>query len=456
MLTAAGTWVGRVAGAREGELRAVFWSFAYFFFLLASYFILRPIRDEMGIAAGRDNLQWLFTATFFAMLAASPVYAWAIAKLPRRTFIPLVYHFFALNLLAFWALLQTGWQRQFVAQAFFVWVSVFNLFAVSVFWSFLTDLYRSEQAKRLFGFIAAGGSAGTLLGSTITVSLAGVLGPVTLLIVAAILLEIAVACAWRLERTMRSPDGRFSERDVDKSRDGDKVIGGTAREGLWLILRSPYLAGIATWVLLLSLAGTFLYFIQQDIVRNASTDPATRTRIFASMDLIASVLTIALQLVITGRVIRRIGSGPAAAILPFVFVAGFLALALAPALAMVVAFQALQRTANFAFSNPARELLFTAVDRAERYKAKNLIDAALFRGGDVIWGWAFAGLRGAGTGMTTISMIAVPIALAWLALSLVLGRAEERRNAGVASEQEGTVLASGDAAASPAVLNRST
>jgi AAA family ATP:ADP antiporter len=424
-----GAWLARVAGTREGELKAVLLSFSYFFFLLASYFILRPLRDEMGIAAGRNNLQWLFTATFFAMLVASPVYAFAIARLPRRTFIPLVYHFFVLNLLVFWLALLSGQQRELTAQIFFVWVSVFNLFAVSVFWSFMADLYRTEQGKRLFGFIAAGGTAGTMLGSSLTVSMAGLIGPTHLLLVAAALLEVAIVCAILLERTART--FRAGETTASGSGEtGEKAIGGGMLDGFWLILKSPYLAGIALWVLLLSLAGTFLYFMQQDVVRAASTDPAVRTQIFAAMDLGANILTLALQLMVTGHVIKRLGAGPAAAILPLVFALGFAALALAPGLAVIVAFQALQRTANFAFSNPARELMFTAVDRQERYKSKNLIDAALFRGGDVVWSWAFAGLRGLGASMSQIALMTVPVAVLWLALALALGRTQEKRAAG--------------------------
>jgi AAA family ATP:ADP antiporter len=424
-----GAWLAKVAGTREGELKAVLLSFSYFFFLLASYFILRPLRDEMGIAAGRNNLQWLFTATFFAMLVASPVYAFAIARLPRRTFIPLVYHFFALNLLVFWLALLSGQHRELTAQVFFVWVSVFNLFAVSVFWSFLADLYRTEQGKRLFGFIAAGGTAGTMLGSSLTVSMAGLIGPTHLLLVAAALLEVAIVCAILLERTARTfRAGETTPSGNDET--GEKAIGGGMLDGFWLILKSPYLAGIALWVLLLSLAGTFLYFMQQDVVRAASTDPAVRTQIFAAMDLGANILTLALQLMVTGHVIKRLGAGPAAAILPLVFALGFAALALAPGLAVIVAFQALQRTANFAFSNPARELMFTAVDRQERYKSKNLIDAALFRGGDVVWSWAFAGLRGLGASMSQIALMTVPVAVLWLALALALGRSQEKRTAG--------------------------
>jgi AAA family ATP:ADP antiporter len=430
MTSAAGRWLFRTTRSHAHELAAVLWSFAYFFFLLASYFILRPIRDEMGIAAGRDNLQWLFTATFFAMLVASPVYAFATARLPRRRLIPYVYHFFALNLLAFWAVLWSGWERALTAQLFFVWVSVFNLFAVSVFWSFMTDVYRSEQGKRLFGFIAAGGTAGTLLGSSITVTLAGHFGPTNLLVVAAILLEIAVLCAWGLERKARDfKIGEAPEESGKPNGEDARALGGGMLDGFMLILRSPYLAGIAVWVLLLSLAGTFLYFMQIDVVRNASADPAVRTRIFATMDLAASVMTILLQLVVTGRLIERVGAGPAAAVLPLVFAGGFAVLALTPALLVVVAFQALQRTANFAISNPAREILFTAVDRNERYKAKNLIDAAAFRGGDVLWAWVFTGLRSSGLGTQTIAMATVPVALAWLGLALLLGRTQEARAA---------------------------
>ena len=192
--------VSRLVEAKPEEIRALLWSFGYFFFLLASYFILRPLRDEMGAAAGRDFLQWLFTATFFVMLVVAPIYAAVVARVPRVRFIPLVYRFFIFNLAIFWLLLQSDAWRVETARVFFVWVSVFNLFAVSVFWSFMADLYRTEQSKRLFGFIAAGGTAGTLLGSAVTVALAGALGPVNLLLVAAGLLELAVFCAVRLER----------------------------------------------------------------------------------------------------------------------------------------------------------------------------------------------------------------------------------------------------------------
>jgi AAA family ATP:ADP antiporter len=366
------------------------------------------------------------------MLVASPIYAAAIARLPRATFIPLIYRFFILNLALFWAVLTFGGPVAETARVFFVWVSVFNLFAVSVFWSFMADLFATEQGKRLFGFIAAGGTAGTLLGSGITVFVTGLIGPTNLLIVAAVLLEIAVFCSARLERAAKTQ----SRTDEARPKAAKTEMGGGMFEGFSLLFRSPYLGGIALWVALLSLAGTFLYFIQQDVVRAASADPAVRTRIFAAMDLTANLLTLALQFAATGALIKRLGAGPAAAVLPLVFAGGFAVLALAPGLIAVVIFQALQRTANFAFSNPAREILFTSVAREEKYKAKNLIDTAVFRGGDVVWSWAFAGLMRFGAGPLVIAGLAVPLMLGWAALALALGRSQERR-AALTSSQPG-------------------
>ncbi|MGZ5584470.1 MAG: NTP/NDP exchange transporter [Usitatibacter sp.] len=410
------TALERVVAVRPAEARALLWSFAYFFCLLAGYYVLRPLRDEMGIAGGVKNLQWMFTATFVVMLAAVPLFGAVVAKLPRRRFIPLVYHFFVANIAVFWLLLTLGVEKPLVARVFIVWISVFNLFAVSVFWSFMADLWTSEQGKRLFGFIAAGGSAGALVGPAATVALAGVIGPVNLLVVAGVLLEVAVICAGRLEGEGR----RESQAEA---------IGGGWLAGLAMVLRSPYLAGIALWVFLLSLAGTFLYFQQANIVAAASDDPAVRTRIFATIDLAVGILTIAVQFFATGKLIERFGVGRAAAFLPLVFAAGFLVLAWSPMLAVVIAFQAIQRTANFALSNPAREVLFTVLGREEKYKAKNVIDIVVFRGADAVSGWLFALLRGAGFQLSTISLAAVPVAAAWLVLALALGRAQERRAA---------------------------
>jgi len=408
-------WLSRVVVVRPEEVRALLWSFTYFFCLLASYYILRPLRDEMGVAGGVRNLQWLFTATFVTMLAAVPCYGALVARLPRRRFIPLVYHFFVANLAIFWALLTLGAERQLVARVFFVWISVFNLFAVSVFWSFMADLYRSEQGKRLYGFIAAGGSAGALAGPAITIALAQAIGVVNLLVVAALLLEAAVICAMRLE----------PKNQVIAKR--EEPLGGGSLDGLMMVLRSPYVAGIALWVSLLSVVATFLYFEQAAIVAAASDGPAVRTRIFATVDLAVGVLTLAVQCFATGKLIQRFGVGAALALLPLVFTAGFAVLAAVPGLMVVIAFQALQRTANFAISNPAREVLFTVLAREEKYKAKNVIDIVAVRGADAAGGWLVTGLRALGMEARALAVTAIALAAAGIALSAALGRAQARR-----------------------------
>jgi AAA family ATP:ADP antiporter len=417
-------WISRAAAVRPGEVRALLWSFAYFFCLLAGYYVLRPLRDEMGIAGGVRNLQWLFTATFVTMLAVVPVYGAVVARLPRRRFVPIVYQFFVANIVLFWLLLTLDVERTIVARVFFVWISVFNLFAVSVFWSFMADLFTAEQGKRLFGFIAAGGTAGALAGPALTVWLSLPLGPANLLLVAALLLEAAILCARRLEAAAAGPG---SEPGVPA---GPAGLGGGWLSGIAMVLRSPYLAGIALWVACLSVAGTFVYFQQANIVAAASDDPAVRTRIFAIIDLAVGVLTLVVQCFATGRLIERFGVGAAAGFLPLVFAAGFLALALSPALAVVIAFQAIQRAANFAISNPAREVLFTVLAREEKYKAKNVIDVVVFRGADAAGGWLFAALRALGMELRSISLAVIPLAAVWFAIALALGRAQERRSAG--------------------------
>ena len=425
--SAADNLLARVVAVNAGETRALLWSFAYFFCLLAGYYVLRPVRDEMGLASGVKNLPWLFTATFFVMLAVVPIYGALVARLPRRRFIPLVYHFFVANIIIFWVLLTQHVALTTTAQVFFVWISVFNLFAVSVFWSFMADLYGSEQGKRLFGFIAAGGSAGALLGPAIAAGLAETIGRANLLIIAALLLECAVFCAMRLESAAAAFKAERTATAGTQTKPPEAALGGSWIAGIVMIARSKYLAGIALWVALLSLAGTFLYFQQANIVSALTDDPNKRTAIFARIDLAVSLLTIVVQFLATGKLIKRFGAGPAAAFLPLVFALGFIALWATPMLWVVIAFQAVQRAANFAISNPAREVLFTVVDREEKYKAKNVIDNVVFRGSDALFGWLFTALRGAGMELGAISLATVPVTAAWLALALALGRLQEKR-----------------------------
>jgi ATP:ADP antiporter, AAA family len=413
-------WVGRAVPATPQERATALWSFAYFFTLLAGYYVLRPLRDQMGIAGGIKNLPWLFTATFVTLLVAQPLYGALVAKLPRARFISIVYHFFVANLALFWLLLTLDVATVIVARVFFVWVSVFNLFAVTVFWSFMADLFTAEQGKRLFGFIGAGGTAGALLGPVITIGLSVPLGPVNLLIAAVAFLEVAVFCVHRLERAATAQAGAHAEQ---------RRVGGGAFAALPELIRSPYLIGVGAWVSLLSFGATIVYFEQANIVSAAVHGAGAQTRIFASIDLAVGLLTLATQVFATGWLLKRFGTGVAAGALPAVYVVGFAALALAPTLAVVVVIQVMQRWMNFAIANPARQVFFTVVAREEKYKAKNLIDVVIYRGSDALYGWMFDTLQGLGLKLGAIALCALPVAAGWLVLSAALGRIQERRAA---------------------------
>jgi ATP:ADP antiporter, AAA family len=417
-------WLGWAVPATPQERAAALWSFAYFFMLLAGYYVLRPLRDQMGIAGGVKNLPWLFTATFVTLIVAQPLYGALVAKLPRARFIPVVYHFFVANLALFWLLLTLGIAPVVVARVFFVWVSVFSLFAVAVFWSFMADLFTAEQGKRLFGFIGAGGTAGGLLGPVITIGLSVPLGAVNLLIVAAILLELAVFCVYRLERAATAHVTAQGDAEPEPQR-----VGGSAFAALPELIRSPYLIAVGGWVSLLSFCATIVYFEQANIVSAVVHDRAAQTRIFAGIDLTVNLLTLATQVFVTGQVLKRFGTGAAAGALPGVYVVGFAALFLAPTLAVVVTLQVVQRWTNFAVANPARQVFFTVLDREEKYKAKNLIDVVIYRGSDALYGWVFDSLQGLGLKLGAIALVALPVAAGWIVLSATLGRAQERRAA---------------------------
>lgn len=417
--------LARVVSVRPGEGRALAWALAYFFFVLCAYYVLRPIRDEMGVAAGVANLQWLFTATFFVMLVAMPGFGALVARLSRRRFITWTYRFFAFSLIVFWTLLHFDVGRIHVARALFVWVSVFNLFVVTVFWGFMSERFGFERGKRLFGFIAAGGTAGALVGPSLTALLAVPLGPTNLLLVSVLLLEIATRCAGALmsstlpaeEASAKAGGGQSAGRSPD-----DAALGGGVWAGLTEVLRSRYLQLICLHVLLLSLTNTFLYFQQAAIVAGAFDSPAERTRVFALIDLSVGLTTLAVQLLITGRVMMRFGAGIALAVLALVTASGFAAIAMAPVLGVVIAFQAIKRAAEFSLANPARETLFTVVTPEAMYKAKSFIDTAVFRGGDAASGWVYTGLRQvAALEASVIAWITVPVAIAWAAMLLKLG-----------------------------------
>jgi AAA family ATP:ADP antiporter len=412
------SWLSRLAPATPEERAAALWSFAYFFALLAGYYVLRPLRDQMGIAGGVKNLPWLFTATFLTLLVAQPLYGALVARFVRARFIAIVYHFFVANIALFWLLLTLDIAPAIIARVFFVWVSVFNLFAVAVFWSFMADLFTAEQGKRLFGFIGAGGTAGALLGPAITIGLSVPVGPLNLLIVAALFLEAAIYCVHRLDRLHVAGPAEPAQ---------TQQIGGSAFAALTELVRSPYLFGIAVWVSLLSFGATMTYFMQAHIVAASVQGAGAQTRIFASIDLIVGILTLITQVFATGRLIQRFGTGLAAAALPTVYVIGFAALAVWPAVAIVIAVQVAQRWMNFAIANPARHVFFTVVPREEKYKAKNLIDVVVYRGSDAVYGWLFDSLQAIGLKLGGIALCVLPVAAGWIILSARLGRSQEQR-----------------------------
>jgi AAA family ATP:ADP antiporter len=415
----------KIVEVNKNEVRALLLSFAYFFCLLCSYYILRPVRDEMGIQGGVENLQWLFTGTFVVMLLGVPLFGAAAARFPRKRLVPVVYYFFILNLLAFFLLFRSGAFGVWVARAFFIWLSVFNLFVVSVFWSFMADLFSNAQAKRLFGFIAAGGSAGAIAGPSLTAGLSSFLGPVNLIPLSILLLLLSVVCIHLLLRRKGNSDDKKSDgMEVPDNMD-DIRIGGSIFAGFTRVLKSPFLLGICLFVVLYTTLSTFLYFTQARIIEGAFEDSAKRTTLFASMDLAVNVLTIVGQVFVTGRLATRLGLSVTLMLIPGLVTFGFVALGLFPILTVLVIFQVIKRAGNYAITRPAREVLFTVVPKEDKYKSKNFIDTALYRGGDAASGWAFAGLAGMGLSLSSIAFMAVPISAIWMITGLILGRKQE-------------------------------
>ena len=409
--------LNRIVPTERAEIGASLWSFACFFCVLCGYYVLRPLRDEMGVQGGVENLPWLFSVTFAAMLAVVPVFGFAASRLPRRRLVPWTYVFFVANVLVFYALFSAGVAPPAVARAFFVWVSVFNLFVVSLFWSLMADLFRPAQAARLFGFISAGGSCGALAGPTITALLAAPLGTSKLLLVSCGFLGLALVCTHALVRRADMPG-----HPAPGSAPPPDSIGGTTWSGVAAIFRSPYLLGVVGYVLLYTILLGFAYFELARMVAAAYGDSAERTALFAQVDLAVNVLTLLGQLFLVPRLVEKLGVGAALALLPVLGLIGFAVIGLAPVLAVLLVFQILRRAADYAIARPAREMLFTVLTREAKYKSKNFIDTVVFRGGDAASGWVYAFLKGAGLSLSGLAAAAIPGAILWLVLGVWLGR----------------------------------
>lgn len=421
------TLIKKLVNFKAGEGKALLLSFGYFFFLLSAYYMLLPIRDAFGIRGGPQDLPWLFLGTFIVSLFTAPLQGWIAARLPRQRFVPVTYVFLIANMVIFWALLKSDVAPALVAKAFFIWITVYSVFTVSIFWTFMSDLYSTEQGRRLFGFVAAGGSLGNIVGPQINKLLVGPLGIANLLLLAGGLLICAIVCANRLETAAAQlqkaePDFEAASKGREK-----KPVGGGVFEGFGLMFKSSYLGGIGLWVFLLSLLGTFLYLTQAHIVASYTDDMRQRTSIFSTIYLWVGILSLAVQVLGTGRIIKGIGTGRALAILPLVFLAGFAGLMFTSALFAIAAFQALQRASNYGISNVARESLWPVVSREEKFKAKNIVDGAVFRGADFVNAFLYTGLAKIFAVQPVLAGIAAVVAGGWAVLSFGLGKAQEKR-----------------------------
>ena len=410
---------GDFFGAKREELVPLAWAFAYFFCLLCGYSILRPVRDEMAIEGGIKNLPWMMTGTFLTMLAATPLFGWLSARCSRYRLLLTVYIFFITNLLVFYVLMAGHVHPEWVARGFFVWLSVFNLFVVSVFWSFMDDLFTPEQGARLFGVIAAGGSSGALIGPLLTTGLTFVFPVAVLMLASAAFLVLCLGCVSRLERWGRERSERHQPHPGDP-------LKGSFLAGVRLTFASPYLLGICGYLMILTMTATFLYFEQTRLVAEYLDQPEARTRLFSGLDFATNLLTWVTQLFITNRVIGRFGLVAGLLFLPAISVVGFLGIALWPTLAVYVAFSVLRRVGEYALSKPSREVLFTVVSREEKYKAKNFIDTAISRGGDASTAWLVTGVKALGATTTHIAWALVPLMLVWAWLGHFLARRKER------------------------------
>jgi AAA family ATP:ADP antiporter len=410
-------FLSKIIDVRPSEVPALAWSWLYIFSLLSSYYIMRPIRDQMGVAGGVNNLQWLFTGTLVGMLLLNLPFSYLVKTFPRQKFISISYRFFSANILVFALALYVATPEQtiWVGRIFFIWTSIFNLFVVSIFWQMIVDVFTSEQGKRLFGFIAAGATLGAISGSIFTVSTVEHMAPGYLMVGAALMLEVAVFCVRRLSGLSAA----LSERP--KAEQSDAPIGGSLMSGFRDALSSSYLLNVSLFLLLYAVTSTFLYFQQAAVVSHSFESRAAQTAFFASVDLGVNVLTLAVQLFLTGRILKRFGVGPTLSLLPVFSVIGFGAVALVPTLASVVGFQLIRRAGNFAIARPTREVLFTVLPREDRYKAKSFIDTAVYRLGDQIGAWSFALLTYLKLGLGEISIVAAVASVLWLFNSWWLG-----------------------------------
>ena len=417
------TFLQRFTNIRREEVGPTLVAGLFFFCVLTALMVVRPAREALGMQRGIEALRWLFMGTVLVTLLVNPVFGWLVSRFKRLVFINATYLFFAVGLVAFYLLLVLAPESvgQRTGQVFYVWFSVFNLFATMLFWALMADRFTLEQSKRLFGAIAVGGTLGAIFGPWLAGQLAKPLGTPALLLVAAGFLVLALGAAWGVTRLRP---------DVSQSgppREEHAVIGGGAWAGLQSVVRSPYLLAICAYVLILAVMATFLYFTRLQMVAALGTDVDMRTTVFARIDLITQVTTLLLQAIVTGHLMKRLGVAMTLALLPVTAALGFLGLAIVGSLAALIGFEAAFRAVQRGIMRPSRETLFTVVPRADRYKAKAFIDTFVYRTGDAV-GAQTEGLLGRlGMGLTALATVALPLAALWIAVGIWLGFAQRAR-----------------------------
>ena len=417
--------LGAIADIRPSEVKAVLIAFAYFFFLMASYFILRPLRDTMGTVYGVEHLQELFTGTFVLSFLVAPLYAGLASRIKLASFLPWVYGFIALTMLSFYFLFQAEPNNRWVAAAFYVWLSTYNLLTISVFWSMMADIFSAPQAKRLFGFIAAGGTVGTLSAPAFVAFYVDEVGTNTLLLMSAAGFVITALLIRLLEaekRKLVALDPEAQKTTMDRS------LGGSPFDGFTLLFRSRYLLMIALFLLLMTWISTVVYFQLAAAITADFTSRAARTQAFATIDLATNSIAVLIQLFGTGRFIKRFGVTTGLLLNPVIMVLAFLAVAFSPVLMVLGSIQVIRRFSEYAIAKPSRDMLYTVVDQQAKYKAKNVIETVVYRFGDLTSAWLSSAVLPFGiAGLAVLGMV---ISAAWFPIAWMLGRRYENVRGG--------------------------
>ncbi|HEY2274563.1 MAG TPA: MFS transporter [Steroidobacteraceae bacterium] len=437
----------RLVVLQPGEAPALLASFATLLCMFASYTILRPVRDALGITSGLDKIPYLFWGVFVVMLLLQPVYGWLTSRFPRTVFLPWVYAFFAANLIGFYVWFRVQEDHTWIARSYFVWVSVFNLFVVAAFWSLMADVFSREQAGRLFGFIWAGASTGGLIGPAIDNRFAVPVGAINLLPISAGLLLLSLVFMRQVIRWQRRsaavPSTAAAPGAMAAPRSED-ALGGGVWAAFTQVARSPYLLGIAAFVMLMTWVSTFLYLEQQAFVARVFHSADERASFFGGIDFWVQAASLTIQLLLFGRLFKWFGMRLVLASVPVIMTAGYAVFAVAPSFMVLVVVYAVRRVADYALTRPCRDALFTVVSREEKYKAKSLIDTFVYRGGDALSGSLYKELTGGfGAGPAAIGWLGAGVSALWTVLALALGRAQERARAPAPAESPAQVRSAG-------------